>query len=104
MAHQESTGAKRDFGSFHASNVQELTTQNEASETNTSLIVTCLNILQTDYKHPSFPTGLPCFSGKVQFGKAMKEKHFLIEVRHVEMIDTILCRTANIYLYMYSRT
>eukprot|EP00731_Ephydatia_muelleri_P028162 Em0019g1035a len=65
MAQQEgppSAGVRRDFGSFHSSNVQELIAQNE-----------------TDSHHPTFPVGLPCFSGKAQYGKEMKEKHFLIE-------------------------
>lgn len=65
MAQQQerpSAGVRRDFGSFHSSNVQELIAQNE-----------------TDSHHPPFPVGLPCFSEKAQYGKETKEKHFLIE-------------------------
>ncbi|KAK7107905.1 hypothetical protein V1264_015735 [Littorina saxatilis] len=74
MAEQK---ARRDFGSFHASNVQELLEQSEE-----------------EYVPPPMPFKLPTFDhiqmpvfgqqppsepAELQFGKAFKEKHFLLE-------------------------
>ncbi|XP_071114879.1 uncharacterized protein [Haliotis cracherodii] len=56
---------KRDFGSFHASNVQEL-----------------INIPEEDYSPPELPIKSPAFlfqQDELQFGKEAREKHFLLE-------------------------
>ncbi|XP_072178811.1 uncharacterized protein [Diadema setosum] len=57
----EPVGAKRDFGSFHSSNVQELC---EAPE--------------DLYEPPSFPFELPKFTD-CEFGTEVRQKHFLLE-------------------------
>lgn len=61
--------AKRDFGSFHASNVEEL-----------------LSISEKDYVPPEIPFSLPTFSdytvqglNNFQFGKKARENFFLLE-------------------------
>jgi selenocysteine lyase/cysteine desulfurase len=53
---------KRDFGSFHSSNVEELILQPEET-----------------YRPPSIPVELPVFSGELQFGQRAKEAHFYLD-------------------------
>ncbi|XP_014790800.1 uncharacterized protein LOC106884095 [Octopus bimaculoides] len=65
--------ARRDFGSFHASNVQEL-----------------LELPDEKYEAPHFPVDQPSFeeykNNPPEFGKEMRKKHFLLEKyqRYVE--------------------
>ncbi|CAI9738557.1 probable L-cysteine desulfhydrase, chloroplastic [Octopus vulgaris] len=58
--------ARRDFGSFHASNVQEL-----------------LELPDEKYEAPHFPVDRPSFeeykNNPPEFGKEMRKKHFLLE-------------------------
>nr|XP_022333506.1 probable L-cysteine desulfhydrase, chloroplastic [Crassostrea virginica] len=57
--------AKRDFGSFHASNVQEL-----------------LNLSEEEYEPPAFPDGLeiPSFTAEsIEFGSKFRDDHTLLE-------------------------
>ncbi|XP_038077787.1 probable L-cysteine desulfhydrase, chloroplastic [Patiria miniata] len=64
-----SSAGKRDFGSFHSSNVEEL-----------------IALAQDDYVPPKLPTDLPNFadykadpSSIAAFGQEMKNRHFLLE-------------------------
>ncbi|XP_041463183.1 L-cysteine desulfhydrase-like [Lytechinus variegatus] len=61
---QDVVGTKRDFGSFHSSNVQELVEAPEES-----------------YVPPDFPFGVPDFANcrGLKFGEETRRKHFLLE-------------------------
>lgn len=53
---------QRDFGSFHASNVQDL-----------------ISAPEDHYQAPSLPIQLPTFTSTTAFGAEMKEKHFFLD-------------------------
>ncbi|XP_077862119.1 uncharacterized protein LOC144343467 [Saccoglossus kowalevskii] len=68
MATNPITGNKRDFGSFHSSNVQDL-----------------IEISHEEYEAPKIPVELPTFTSHDTphywpvFGKEIRKKHFLLE-------------------------
>lgn len=78
--------AKRDFGSFHSSNVQELIALPEVRRVFLHIFLLTLTTspLQEVYQPPKLPFQLPTFDHLVSFGAEMKEKHFYVdsEVSH----------------------
>ena len=98
---------KRHFGSFYSSNVGELIAIPEVTSLTcvstllhansllpstahvchdryeqrlTAGYVLYISHTKNDYTPPPIPVDLPVFTGRVEFGLPMKEKHFLLDV------------------------
>ena len=99
----DAAASKRDFGSFHSSNVEELLRLPEASSAPHAVL--CLSspalfvCLQEVYKPPKIPVDLPSFSSSdLKFGQEAKEAHFHLSVRTQHLmqhsINVYACRHA----------
>ncbi|CAI8058002.1 L-cysteine desulfhydrase [Geodia barretti] len=80
----DAAASKRDFGSFHSSNVEELLRLPEASSAphaalclSSPALFVCLLHVQEVYQPPKIPVDLPSFSSSdLKFGREAKEAHF----------------------------
>ncbi len=75
---------KRDFGSFHSSNVDELIRQSAVlTHPHLHRVTTMYSrvcMVQEFYKAPGFPFELPGFGQVPAFGLPMREAHFYLKV------------------------
>ena len=87
----QASSTRRDFGSFHSSNVEELLRVPEVrlhvahfNSTNGGCTatddVTHVTALQAEYTPPALPIELPRFAERWSFGQEVKEQHFFLDV------------------------
>ena len=86
----QASSTRRDFGSFHSSNVEELLRVPEVRLHVAHLAPTAVarlpmmsqhvTPLQAEYTPPALPMELPRFAERWPFGQEVKEKHFFLDV------------------------